>query len=123
MAKKATTKNEQPQRPMSKWIGFSDVRLTDGDKAAIKAADWDDYKAALYLVGLAQEGYRCTLSWDEDNHCFVVSATGIDGNENVGLTMSQRHADFATAVCAHWYAHVEKTDRQWPLPNQQTVDW
>lgn len=108
----------------SKWRGFSDVILTEQAREAVKALEWDDNTAAAYIVELAQSGYRVTVSWSEKNHCFVISATGTEG-ENAGLTMTQRHADFAIAVCAHFFAHTQLTEGQWPIPTSKngSIDW
>lgn len=106
------------------WVGFSNVRLEQHHKKAIKAAKMTKDEALVWVAEMAEDGYKVTISHDFENGAFLVSLTGKEG-ENAGLTMTQRHADILTALKAAHYAHVEICAKVWPKPgeSQYSYDW
>jgi len=105
----------------TEWRGFSNVPLSKTQKAVAKKLGWkEEGPALLYLMALASEGYKVTITQDPENTAFTVSATGTD--ENAGMTMTQRHSSLATACAAHYVAHTQICDRRWPDPMQPLFD-
>lgn len=101
-----------------KWRGFVNITLDESDKAAVKKQVFDAAAAFHYLVSLISEGYKVTLSQDRKNQdAILISATGREANQ--GLTMTQRHALPEVAVTAHYYAHVVKTNQEWPFEDDE----
>jgi hypothetical protein len=105
------------------WVGFSNVPLTKSQKAAAKKLKWSDVEAFLYLVALASEGYKVTISQDMENTAYTIGATGTV--ENAGMTMTQRHSDIVTACAAHYVAHKQVCNDKWPDPMAPLfdIDW
>lgn len=104
------------------WRGFSNIQLTKADKLAVKKMAWGSAECMGYLQSMVDDLYKVTVSYDWDNHCYTVSATG-KGEANAGLTMTQRHSDLFVAIAAHAHCHLEKTQAIWPEPNQLEFDW
>lgn len=102
------------------WRGFSNVPLTPAQKKAAKALKWQDKECFAYLQFLLDAGYKVTFTADGENHAYAISATG--RVDNVGLTMSQRHAQLETAIMAHSVAHLQVTEERWPDPMQPVFD-
>lgn len=102
------------------WRGFSNVPLNAAQKKAAKALKWGGKECFAYLQMLLDAGYKVTFTADGENHAYAISATG--RVDNVGLTMSQRHADLYVAVEAHSVAHFQVTEERWPDPMQPTLD-
>lgn len=108
------------QNNRTEWRGFSNIPLTPSQKKAVKKLAWTPAEAFLYLEAMAAEGYKMTVTEDLENTAFTVSATGTV--ENPGLTMTQRHNDLVTAVAAHYVAHNQVANRQWPDPMMPLFD-
>lgn len=104
------------------WRGFSNVQLAKADKAAIKKMAWGAVECMGYLQSMVDDLYKVTITFDWDNQCYTVSATG-KGDANTGLTMTQRHSDLFVAIAAHAHSHLEKTQAVWPEPHEIEVHW
>lgn len=105
------------------WKGFVNIHLTEQDKKEVNGKLLTRVKAFDFLKEMAETGYKVSLTWSLDFETWIVALTGKDG-PNKGLTMTQRHAKFETAVTALYYAHVMLTDGDWSkLPSTGNYNW
>lgn len=87
------------------WKGFVDLNLSDADKEHLQSwvvsDEWDGYGAIAELV---ERGYKLSLSPDPAHNCVVATVTGrVEGNENLGYSMSARGPSVDGAVAALAY--------------------
>jgi hypothetical protein len=88
--------------------GFVNIRLESHHKKEIKeeAQKIDDAGLFVWLCEMADDGYKFSLSPDEENGAMIATLVGSSCiGDNMSLAMSQRHSDPRIAVVALRYAH------------------
>lgn len=118
----ADIKRRKTSKPTQNGNGFQDfefveMRLDASDKAQFQAyvsssADelWDD------LYTLIQAGYKLSVSYMDNNDCFIASLTcRSDGDPNYNRVLSSRSDSFIDAVLLGVYkTTVLCKDNHWP---------
>ena len=71
-------KNNIPNSKESNdWGGYIDIRLDSAGKELFKSW-WESYpdEQFNYLIDAGLQGFKCSISWDKENDCWVVAYTG-----------------------------------------------
>lgn len=110
------------------WNGFANIRLESQDRKAVKALaetmTGDDVWG--YILECLDEGYKISISPDDENDAIIVTLTGTVTSVNPATAMSQRHSDPLVAMAASLFAHTEIADRgDWLtcVYDWRKVDW
>lgn len=96
------------------WRGFVNVELTANQKAEAKRMLTDLPRVWDNVFGLVEEGYKMTLSYDEQRTAFNMSFTcKRRGDANQGLTLSGRGGSVEAAAVSFWYKHYVVLQMAW----------
>jgi hypothetical protein len=127
MTKKSAKQPEEKLWTKAKWQGFVNVSLTAEEKTAVKALLLQEESGFEFLMNVATDGYKCSISYSVPEDVYTVSLTGVyQGRPNAGITMSMRHRDLITALTALAWCHKEAGSLQewsmrWTL--REPDDW
>ncbi len=110
------------------WNGFANIRLESQDRKAVKALaeTMSGEDVWGYLLECLDEGYKVSISPDDENDAIIVTLTGTEKSANPYTAMSQRHSDPLVAMAASLFAHREIADRgDWLncVYDWRKVDW
>lgn len=97
------------------WKGFVQVELNEAQKMQVKALR-DNAMPQVWanVVGLIDEGYKLSLSFDTYNDAYVCAVTSKDvDSPNNGLTLTSRGGTLDGAVASFWYKHTSVLDGVW----------
>lgn len=95
---------------------FVDVRLAQQDKVQFEQfMQQGDDELGLLLAEFVSNGNKFSLTWDNDNSCFIASATCRDeGSVNLNHCISSRSQDWFEAVMLTVFkATVMLVDKAW----------
>lgn len=96
------------------WRGFVQCELSDLDKQHVRELLAAGETAWEYLLALAVEGYKLTLSFDHGNSSWVASLTCKRSSDpNVGLTLTARGGTVVGAMVALFYKDDAVLKRDW----------
>jgi len=100
----------------STWKGFVNVDLSDKEKAAVKKL-FDRYSDAWsHLLGRVAEGYKLTVSYDDQHTTWNVSLTcRALADSNLGLTLTGRGGSCQAACISLWYKDSVMLHGVWEL--------
>jgi hypothetical protein len=108
MPRKNTRSQKKELWEKAKWEGFVPVRLTKTEKSAVKDDLLDEGAAYQWLMDVASDGYKVSISYSIPEDVYTVSLTGVyERKPNGGLTMSLRHRELIVAVTALRFAATE----------------
>lgn len=104
------SRNEHAKRNQNSWMNmvFIDAKLTVEQGEAFMAwrkAKPDNVEPALEK--LFSDGYRMSLSWDDQNSCFIASITiKSETHENRSKCLTARSDDLFEVMAMAAYKHV-----------------
>lgn len=102
-------KQQQQQNNNNNWkVDFVNINLSKAEKTQFKAwyAENQSELPRLLSVFIAA-GYKTSIKWDNENECFIATATCIDESlENSGKALSSRSDDWVEALALNLF----KTD-------------
>ena len=108
MASSKSRKTEEKLWEKEKWKGFVNVRLSQEEKKAIKDNLLSEEAGLEFLMNVATDGYKCSISYSIPEDVYTVSLTGqYRSKPNAGITMSLRHREMITALSALSWCHEE----------------
>jgi hypothetical protein len=83
-----------------------------------------DTEIALDIAEFMSQGHKISITWDNNNLCWIVSATcKIEGNVNYDCCMTSRSSEWYEALCMNVYKHkVMCASGSWEA-QQETSDW
>jgi len=119
--------SKKPSRANSSFaeIEFVGVRL-DKEQAEL-FADWvaaDQETRALDLAEFLSAGHKTSITWDDHNACFIVSATCKDeSNDNFNRCLTSRSNDWYEAMMLNVFKHQVLFKKQRWNGDANTNSW
>lgn len=104
----AKKQQQQNSRPQWDKIEFVNINLSKAEKTQFKAWFSENQPELPRLLSVfISAGYKTSLKWDNENACFIATATCTDeGLENSGKALSSRSDDWIEALALNLF----KTD-------------
>lgn len=117
--------SQQPARGNTEFKGFVNYKLTVEEKEAYAAWDLHDHDLFDLLALDAQQGYKLTVSWNDQNETFTATYMCQDKDSpNYGYCLSSFAPDWYNAVRVTAFKHTEVLKSAWPISSKQkTDDW
>lgn len=108
------------------WKGFVNVELSDKEKLEVKKL-FDKYGDAwTHLLGRVSEGYKLTVSYDDQHTTWNVSLTcRALADSNLGLTLTGRGGSCQAACISLWYKDEKMLKGIWDfstIVGRKTMD-
>lgn len=102
------------------WVGFANVRLSDSDKENFAAWDMEMDDCWEMLIARCVEGYKFTVTYNEQNKSYVCSLTcNVKRDPNAGYTLTGYAPDVATAMRVLVFKdEVLAAHGEWPKERQ-----
>lgn len=127
MPRKKTEKKETAVLTKAKWRGFCSVYLNKQEKEQIKKEEFAEEWYFHFIQGLAEAGYKVTVSYSEVGNFYSASVTGqYEEKPNAGVCLSLKHRDLQVALTALWWC-LEKAglNEEWEVTYQVNdgLDW
>ena len=105
---------------------FVNCELSDKDKAALESyADEHQREPMSVIEELTASGYKISLSWLDDNHCFIVTISGTKYTSfNEGSSMSSRSDDLSEAFFMAGFKHfILAGGKDWSKLDTERSGW
>lgn len=111
-------------KPKFEDFKFVQIRLYEADKD--KFEQWrksEGQDTDLLLARMAMDGYKMSLSWDENHSCFICSHTCLNPkDENYCLVLTSRSDDVLEAMSMNVFKHLVMChDTVWPM--SENASW
>lgn len=104
MARKKKTGQATKGLTKAKWVGFCNVYLSSEEKKEIKGQEFTSDWYFEFIQGLADAGYKLSVSYSEAGNFYSCSVTGqYQERPNAGVCMSLKHRELETALKALWW--------------------
>lgn len=108
MARKPKDNKGQELWTKANWQGFVNVGMTMEEKKHVKANLLTEEAGLEFLMNVATDGYKCSMSYSIPEDVYTVSLTGqYQGRPNAGVTMSLRHREMIVCLSALSWCHQE----------------
>lgn len=106
-------------------VQFANLKIDSKHKDSFE--EWKESKpedVALDVASFISNGHKTSISWDNDNHCWIVSATcKEERSPNYNYCLTSRSDDWYEAMCMNVYKHKfiakegkwsdQQEDRNW----------
>jgi len=104
MARKKVASQKEVTLTKAKWVGFCNVYLSKQEKEQIKKEEFTESWYFDFIQGLADAGYKLSVSYSELGKFYTASVTGqYQERPNAGVCMSLKHRELAVALTALWW--------------------
>ena len=104
MARKKAAKQDGSTLTRAKWVGFCNVYLSNEEKKQIKKEEFSPEWYFEFIQGLADAGYKVSVTYSELGKFYSASVTGqYQERPNAGVCMSLKHSDLSVALTALWW--------------------
>ena len=101
-------KNTSAEGNKPDWqVTFVQLKLTE--ETANEFAKWMERKEpeiALDVASFMSNGHKTSITWDNENKCWIVSATcKEEGSKNYNHCLSSRSSEWWEALCMNVFKH------------------
>lgn len=98
------------------WKGFVNIELSDKEKSEVKKLFERYGDAWSHILGRVAEGYKLTVSYDDQHTTWNVSLTcrALE-DRNLGLTLTGRGGSCQAACISLWYKDERMLKGVWEL--------
>lgn len=116
--------NARKNKPKFEDFKFVQIRLYEADKDTFEkwrvTAGQD---VDILLARLALDGYKMSVSWDDNNSCYIASHTCLnEKDENYCLILTSRSDDMFEAMALNAFKHFKMChDCVWPM--SENASW
>lgn len=122
MASKNTPK---PNAKNFAEISFLNIKITGKHKDDFNT--WmsrKDAEISLDVAAFMSNGHKTSITWDDNNKCFIVSATCKESSSpNVDCCITSRSAEWWEAMCMNVYKNDVMCNKGSWRDQQEDTDW
>lgn len=119
-------KNSSASVNKPEWqVNFIQIKLTGQHKDGF--AEWMERKEAeiaLDVAAFMSNGHKTSITWDNENKCWIVSATcKEDDSVNYNCCLSSRSQEWWEAMCMNVYKSDVMCEKGSWLDQQVDTNW